>query len=253
MGLDENGFVATISRMCTTQTIFEPLVATAMRLSLAAFKDNLHSAYLYGSVARGEAVAEKSDLDLILLLSSDPDDAEILQRLKSDIYEAANGLVTKVDIDLLPFTEAMEPDSLYGWGFWLKHCSRNILGDDIANDMALFKPDIRIARGVNGDVLEVARRYVQDVSMAEDDLKKILFREISKKVTRALASSVAHKEPCWIADFALCQKLASKHYPKLAQPLETVFRVSQSGEIPSASHLDLILSLAAQANEYLDA
>ena len=57
----------------------------------------LHSAYLYGSIPRGTAVAARSDLDVLILLRSDPDDdersrAEVLGRWLAGEYTREIGV-----------------------------------------------------------------------------------------------------------------------------------------------------------------
>jgi hypothetical protein len=75
-GLDAGGYIAREGSLAKVSPPFAPAV-DALRVALpAAFPGRLHSAYLYGSIPRGTAGPGLSDLDVLLALHAEPDDAD---------------------------------------------------------------------------------------------------------------------------------------------------------------------------------
>lgn len=145
------------------------------------------SAYLYGSVARGEAVLGRSDLDVVLVLAGKPalqDDVHIEAARRA--LESRHPEVLKVDFDVGFLEEVLAPENLHRWGFWLKHHCRCIYGDDLARNLAPFRPSRKIARAVNGDFYDVLDGYARRIRI-ESDAAAIarLAREASRKLIRA--------------------------------------------------------------------
>ncbi|MBG4677188.1 nucleotidyltransferase domain-containing protein, partial [Pseudomonas aeruginosa] len=77
-----DGFIPLPPRV-EPQAAFRPLLDDLRRtLARPPFERALHSVYLYGSVARGEANAGRSDLDLTLVLR-DPPSPELAAQLET--------------------------------------------------------------------------------------------------------------------------------------------------------------------------
>ena len=197
-------------------------------------RQRVDSAYLYGSVARGEAVLGRSDLDVVLVLSGKPvlqDDIDIETARKA--LETCHPEVLKVDFDVGFRDEVLAPENLHRWGFWLKHHCRCIYGYDLTREFPLFRPSRRIARAVNGDFCEVLGGYARRISTESDSaVIARLAREASRKLIRAtnvLRPDVSSSWPESLEDhFALFIDA----YPQMVQEA-TYFRLfaasSQSG------------------------
>ena len=69
-GVDENGIILTeVSRDYITPQ-FKPAVEDILKIIIQEFASELDGIFLYGSVVTGKAVAEKSDLDSILIFKN---------------------------------------------------------------------------------------------------------------------------------------------------------------------------------------
>ena len=66
-GLDPNGFIISDVSIDNIDNVYVPCIRESVESLRNSFQHQLHSVYLYGSVARGEAVVLKSDLDLIAM------------------------------------------------------------------------------------------------------------------------------------------------------------------------------------------
>lgn len=81
-GLDRDGFIEREGDLARIRPAFAPVVEVVTAKVSEAFgpaaadSAQLHSAYLYGSIPRGTAVAGVSDLDVLLALHHEPAQAE---------------------------------------------------------------------------------------------------------------------------------------------------------------------------------
>src|SRR3990167_8525439 len=68
---------------------YKPIVKD-VKSELLEFSDKIHSIYLYGSVATGQAKSPTSDLDLVVVLNAKP-----TSKLKSELKELEKSLSQK--------------------------------------------------------------------------------------------------------------------------------------------------------------
>ncbi len=185
VGVDANGYVVTIGAV-PVQPEFEPLLADVLAtLSQPAF--GLDGIYLYGSVARGDATAEASDLDLTLVLRDSPQ-APLLEQLELArlALEQRHSCVTKIDFDIGHRAQVLAPENHNRWGFWLKHHCRCVWGDDLGLRLEPFRPSRDIALALNDDFAEVLSSYRVNIMRAADTPQRLrLQREAARKLIRS--------------------------------------------------------------------
>ena len=76
-GLNPDGTIAREGALHQVPAAFAPLVeATRVTLATTFGGTRVHSAYLYGSIPRGTALAGVSDLDVLLAMHRDPTAAD---------------------------------------------------------------------------------------------------------------------------------------------------------------------------------
>ncbi|MEG8234805.1 nucleotidyltransferase domain-containing protein [Pseudomonas orientalis] len=185
IGVDANGYVVSVSAV-PVQPEFESLLADVLAtLSQPAF--GLDGIYLYGSVARGDASAEASDLDLTLVLR-DPPQAAVLEQLELArlALEQRHSCVTKIDFDIGHRAQVLAPENHNRWGFWLKHQCRCVWGDDLGLRFEPFRPSRDIALALNGDFAQVLSRYRVTILHAANTSQRLrLQREAARKLIRS--------------------------------------------------------------------
>jgi uncharacterized protein len=186
LGVDLKGYIRAIPHG-PLQATFLAVVDDLRRMLLGPLGHLVDSAYLYGSVARRDAVPGRSDLDVVLVLVRKPslqDDLDI--ETARHALETCHPEVLKVDFDVGYREEVLAPENLHGWGFWLKHHCRCIHGNDLARNFAPFRPSRKIARSVNGDFYDVLDRYALRIGTESDSAAIArLIREASRKLIRA--------------------------------------------------------------------
>lgn len=185
-GVDALGYIRTVGH-APLQPAFQSVVDALCAAVHGPLADLIDSAYLYGSVARVDAVPGRSDLDAVLLLVRTPSTQD-LERIEAarQTLEQSHAEVTKVDFDLGSLAEIQAPENFARWGFWLKHHCRCIAGPDRAQAFALFRPSRAIALAVNGDFSSVLTAYAQRLAMPlPPEQAAQLMRQASKKAIRA--------------------------------------------------------------------
>ncbi|MGP2969554.1 nucleotidyltransferase domain-containing protein [Serratia marcescens] len=228
------------------QQAFIPLLEALTAELPRQFPALIHSIYLYGSVARGEAIPGVSDLDITLLLIK-PADSEVLQRLEAwrQAFQLEQRIVSKVDFDIGSVDEALVPEHCHSWGFWLKHHCRCLWGEDVSAAFPLFRPDRRIALAVNADLRPVLARYREQLLQARTvSDERRLKREAARKMIRATNMLRAEDSAFWpttLTDYA--EQLLAR-YP--AQQADMAFLLAHAvGEANDAAFADRMMDFLA--------
>lgn len=218
IGVDSNGYIGTIPHG-PIQSTFLAVVDDLRSMLFDPFGHRVDSAYLYGSVARGEAVPERSDLDVVLVLHNKPawQDAMDIETARQAL-EIRHPEVLKVDFDVGFREEVLAPENLHRWGFWLKHHCRCIHGYDLARNLAPFRPSREIACAVNGDFSDVLDGYARRIE-TESDAAAIsrMAREASRKLIRATNVLRPVESTAWPESLEDHVTLFRHAYPQMAQ------------------------------------
>ncbi|MCT8262761.1 nucleotidyltransferase domain-containing protein [Proteus terrae] len=181
------------------QTLFQPVITDVAEHLSQLLKENLHSIYVYGSVANGCAIAEKSDLDICLILKNKIDKFENQQLDKTRVMLGTlHPIVSKIDFDIGVLSKVLAPNNLYSWGYWLKHHCRCIFGDDLTQHFSPFAPSRKIALAINGDFVQVVEGYIKQIY--QKDLlieKRHIQRAIARKLIRSVNILRSEKDEYW--------------------------------------------------------
>ncbi|MFD2400114.1 hypothetical protein ACFSVJ_29595 [Prauserella oleivorans] len=136
-GLRPDGTIAREGSPARVPAVFTPVVDAARSLITATFgATRLHSAYLYGSVPRGTAVAGVSDLDMLLALRRLPTDAD---RADAQTVEAeldrAFPQIDGAAIGLACATDLLSERERYDGGFFVACLCTPLTGPDLAEHL----------------------------------------------------------------------------------------------------------------------
>ncbi len=138
------------------QPVFATVLDEIIHVFQTEFPIELHSLYVYGSVAQGTAVVEKSDLDLCVVFHSPADDLERkISEIQSHIM-SVYPMFPKIDVDIGFLEDVLDQKNYKRWGAWIKFFCHFLAGEDLS---AHFK-DIQIDRSV---VQAINQGYDQDI------------------------------------------------------------------------------------------
>lgn len=198
MAIDSQGRIATLPPV-DYQAQFKQVIDDVVDHLQRVLKDQLHSVYVYGSVARGQAVACHSDLDLCLIFIRKLDEAELKQLNETHSYlEKTHRVVSKIDFDIGTLADVFDERNLFSWGYWLKHHCRCIFGDDLRLRFEPFFPSRKIAVAVNGDFVDVLTQYIHDLKILKDiNKRRLIQRAAARKLLRSTNMLRGHNEAAW--------------------------------------------------------
>ncbi|HDM8233001.1 TPA: nucleotidyltransferase domain-containing protein [Vibrio campbellii] len=224
------------------QPEFEPLLREVLACLKGGLGSNLHSVYVYGSVARKSAVAGKSNLDLVVVTKSgfEHNRATLLNTIK---WRAQQGhpQVKGVAIRTALVNEVANLDSIFTWGFMLKHCCVCVYGDDLADCFGDYVPSWEIAKHWNMDVedwLSVYRtKIVQTQSIEELVSAQVT---IAKKLLRASYSLVMYRDKRWFDDPLECGEQFLRYHPEKQLEIERLGILLSGRAIPKRSVVGLL-------------
>ena len=158
-GLDQRGFIRREGSRQRVQPEFAEMVQGYVDAVRSAFGPDLDSAYLYGSIPRGTARTGLSDLDGQVALRREPTRAD---RALLDAVEERLGTaypqVSAVGILLDSRAKLVDPRLRHDEGFHIRVLCAPVWGPDAGVDVAPHRPDLALARGVQGDWRGAARR-----------------------------------------------------------------------------------------------
>jgi hypothetical protein len=191
---------------------FEPVLGMAVAAIAGAGRDA--SAYLYGSVATGQARRVQSDVDLLTVGPGPGLAAELGRELSGQF----SGLCRGVEIAAAtPDDLAGGFDGAYGFRVFLRHYCIHLVGPDYSHGLPPFPADARAARGFNGDIVQHAARG-RDALDAGDEPRR-LGRQLARKTLLAVAGLVSIHDATWTTDRALAAHRWAEIEPELGPAL----------------------------------
>jgi predicted nucleotidyltransferase len=230
-GLAPDGTIAREGALDRVPPAFVPVVdAARTRISETFTPGRLHSAYLYGSIARGTAVPGVSDLDLMLALraeatATDRADAANIEADLDGSFRQING----VGIGLVSTTVLLSELERYDLGFFVACLCTPLLGDDLATQLPRYRPTSLLARETNGDLALVIPRWRTRAAAGED--RQALSRGVGRRLTRTGFTLVMPRWGGWTSDLAESAEIFGRYYPERVGQLRIA---AATGRVPSA-------------------
>ncbi|MFF8380721.1 nucleotidyltransferase [Streptomyces sp. NPDC015661] len=239
-GLNPDGTIAREGALDRVPAEFAPVVEAARaRISEAFGPDRLHSAYLYGSVPRGTAVAGVSDLDVQLALHGEPTEAD-----RAAAREAEAALDRELpQIDgagiLLSSTgtllSALERHDL---GFFVACLCTPLLGPDLAAELPPYRPTSLVARETNGDLALLLPGW--RARAAEGTDLRLLGRNVGRRLVRTGFTLVMPRWGGWTSDLDRSAAVFGGFYPERAEQMRLAVTAGRSPS-PDPEVLDLLI------------
>ncbi|MCE7566254.1 nucleotidyltransferase domain-containing protein [Aliivibrio fischeri] len=224
------------------QNEFEPVIHDLITHVLSAAPKSVHSIYLYGSVARREAIVGRSNLDVTLITSAPLTNKE--QTLINTIkirFQSKYPQITGVTFNIGEAADALQLESIFSWGFWLRHCCVCIYGDDLSERFGDFEPSWEIAKNMNMDIEEWLGVYIKKIATSQDMAVQVEQQKtIAKKLLRSCYSLVMHRDKGWYDHPVLCARKFLEYYPEKQTEIERVVLLLKGRKVPKRSVLALL-------------
>lgn len=233
---DEQGYLLNIGDRARLQPAFQPLIDEAVQACVQAIEKDLHSLYIIGSMARGEAQPGVSDFDFIAVLeySVDPElvkqdwKAPTMQRL-SETYAS---LVEGIEFDLWPQGYLFRDPAEFSPGaFLLATQSICVWGSDLVPELPRYTlrhlPTCRAIANEDllyytDDLQEIADQLSED---PEPDTVRQLSRTLGKKIARAGFALALEQNRQYTRDIVQCAADFSQVYPDAEDEMKRAVRL----------------------------
>ncbi|MCG7344923.1 nucleotidyltransferase domain-containing protein [Sporosarcina sp. ACRSL] len=197
-GLNGEGYIVSDVSMDKIADAYFPCIHESVKSLLKLFPSQLHSVYVYGSVARGDAVVVMSDLDLLVIFK-DTLSAEELAAVKtfaSELSRKYDSLVREVGIAVGEYDYVVNPANYYEQAFLSELCVC-VHGEDLRERFGPYRLTSEIAISFNGDIDQVLARTMKRLEAASIDECKTITQNFARKLIRTCYSMVMARSQIW--------------------------------------------------------
>lgn len=197
------------------QPEFQPVVSDLIRFLKSGLGSNLHSVYVYGSVARKTAVVGRSNLDVVVVTERDFSEnrTTLLNTIKWR-FQKSFPQVTQVSIKTALVSDIVNFENIFTWGFMLKHCCVCVEGEDLSDCYGEFETSWEIAKHWNMDVEDWLAVYRNKIARSATPQEQVNAQVIiAKKLLRASYSLIMYKDKNWFDDPIECGNQFLKYHP----------------------------------------
>ncbi|PHQ78837.1 MAG: hypothetical protein COB66_08080 [Coxiella sp. (in: Bacteria)] len=257
---DKNGFLLNDTSTEKILDIYKPLIVEVKKTIMDILGDNIHSIYLTGSIPRGMAAPEQSDLDMFTILQPSCDDKNIsaIQQHCNTLL-SNNSLVSKIDVESWTFSEMFPlstrlnnikvKNTLSIYDIILKNSSLCIFGNDLSKYIPPIKPGIALA---NDELIEIHPDIQQaklSIITAENSNQiQYWCRRVMKNIIRSgfcLCMPTIQEQT---RDIDLCAQIFFKYYPDIHYIVDLALNWVQT---PSCDPHEIIRFLENDGNIFL--
>ncbi|MFB9216396.1 nucleotidyltransferase domain-containing protein [Vibrio sinaloensis] len=250
-GLDEGGYIAPAYSVSHIATEFVGVVQSTLQRLEQCFPEQIHSVYLYGSVARGDAIPELSDLDLSLVFHQ-PLEQETRIQLAELAREISDefSVITKLDFDPGHLAEVLADCEEYRWQFWLKHCCCCLWGEDLSTRFRRHKPSVKLANALNGDLAAVLTETLSQLPL--NQTQPLPAKVIAKKLLRSAYLLVADKDQSWLTDLRQIAQALKRFYPDDVTSIDIALDLALGGTRNVSCINELIVGFGYKISEQIE-
>ena len=229
-GLDAEGFILSEAATGKISVAYWPCIRETINRLTDLFPDLLHSVYVYGSVARGDAVIPTSDLDLIALFRRKlgPGQSAQLKQLSYDQSASHRSLVREVGIAMADYDTTLDPKNYFENAF-LREMSVCVYGEDLGERFGPYKLTPEIAIQFNGDICESLRRTLRKLEAASDGEATRIVQGFARKLIRTFYSMTMARSQIWTTRLNEQAVVAARYFPDRAAVVRTLLDWSEYG------------------------
>ena len=222
-GLDSNGFIVSDVSEDKIDDVYMPCIRESIERLKNLFHQQLHSVYVYGSVARGDAIVKMSDLDLIAMFNSKLSTfmlAEV-KKLAKELSQKYRSLVREVGIAMAYYDYTVDPTNYYENAF-LKELCVCVYGEDIGERFGPYKLTSEIEIRFNGDIYDVLNRMLKRLEVASTEDLKTFTQNFARKLIRTYYSMVMVRSQIWTTRLHEQAEVFMHYFPEKESTIRTL-------------------------------
>jgi uncharacterized protein len=232
-GLDEDGYISTDSSLDKITKRFAALIEIVQSKIVNAFESQLHSLYVYGSVASGKARPVSSDLDILIVFKNKPTPqirASVVQ-LENELSQTFRADVREVGLAVTFLAEVFEGDYQIGLKCFIKHLCVCLFGEDLGTQFPKFKPTRAVAYGLNGDIKQVLEKAKQVMLTGSPDTISKTTMSASRNMIRTAFCLVMEEANCWTTILDDCASIFTAYYPERAPEIQHLLQIAKGAQV----------------------
>ena len=224
-GLDSNGYIVSEVHVDHIDAIYWPCIRDSIDRLEKLFSERLMSVYIYGSVARGDAVIEKSDLDLLAMFDTtlSVDELTKLRKLVAELSHDYQSLVREVGITFAYYDETMDPANYYENAF-LKELCVCVSGEDVMKPFGPYPLIPEIPIQFNGDISEKSSRLLEKLETSSEEEFQFVTQKIARKLIRTFYSMVMVRSQIWTSRIDEQAHVFLSHFPEKKTAVDTLLK-----------------------------
>lgn len=212
---DENGYIVKVASVGRIQPKWRPAVDMIIEACKSNLGNKLHSVYVRGSAARGEAIDGVSDIDTIVLIAASEDEVDkdwcgIARRECKRSFPFVRG----VEIKITPVEGIDQKDQ-----FMLKTQAACVYGQDITERLPRMKP----GREAVKHAFMLHKKIDQAIELLQNTDNTRYIREvctwIMKRIVRSGCELVMERSGKYTRDLYPCYELFSQYYPEKSESM----------------------------------
>ncbi len=221
--VDEHGYLINHSNLQANQPHWLKVIEAVKDIYLDRWGQGIHSIYIRGSLAKGIAVDDVSDIDSFAVLG--PEELEPEVHLYYETIKAWAEMSEKKLIAQYPFTTGLEVgfESFEGikdrnnlFNFTLKVESVCIYGEDLGKQIKPYKLGHSIAFQTRYIHLHL-QQFLSEYPSETEGEKKLWLNWLMRRFLRLGMQFVMEKERLYTRDLYLCYESFAKYYPEQAE------------------------------------
>ncbi|HEY0980295.1 MAG TPA: nucleotidyltransferase [Candidatus Paceibacterota bacterium] len=209
---DTDGFIVNTTSPEKIQAAWMPAVEMVKDAYQKHLGEHLHSVYIRGSVAKGQAINNISDIDSFAVVTVSYDDVDI--QWSKDFVEKVKKqfpFIVGVEIGVVPLEEI--PDSK-GDRIMIKTQSICVYGNNLFSTLPALKPGVDTAQHFEGIEREInkTKEWLQEERSEEEIKRRCTW--IMKRIIRSGFELVMERSQKYTRDLYPCYEEFSKYYPE---------------------------------------
>lgn len=204
--------------------VYQPIIEAIVAAYTTHIAQDIHSIYLMGSVARGLAEPQKSDINVVAILEETVDPELVMQDwiepAEAALLAQFGDVITDVVLDMWPYYYVIrDPEEFSVAAFLLQTQAVCIWGSDIAPDLPVYRfsdPVIRTAIA-NEDIIALndELEYIVETLEFAQNMRavQIMARYASKQLIYTTFSLLYPAYPQYSRDVDVCHAAAITAFP----------------------------------------
>lgn len=208
---DTDGFIVNTTSPEKIQVAWMPAVEMVKEAYQKQIGEHLHSVYIRGSVAKGQAIDNISDIDSFAVVTLPYDEVD-MSWSKGLVEEVKKQFpfVVGVEIGIVPLEEIQDSK---GDQIMIKTQSICVFGNNLSDTLQALKPGLDTAQHFEGIAEEITKtkEWLEKERTAEEIKRKCTW--IMKRIIRSGFELVMERSQKYTRDLYPCYDEFSKYYP----------------------------------------